>query len=828
MEVVGAIASIIAMGQAIEKTPKIVRAIRNAVNPSKELTELADELIRMKQCHQSISETIQPLFDTNSDSEPRLQVAEPPYLSSLRVDIIALMQQLEDRFQACIQSEEATGKTRIRRRKWIMEKSEMTELCKKCQMMTKELEWAMGRFTQQTLIRYNVAIFSWTQRQGGSLAITSNDVIDPPTGETDTDEHTSGTRPSSRGSNKEICLSDRGRRDHAQPPTRAVSRCTCACHGRFASQCLGSTSSPIGAFSLSFKRVNNGSVICRDCRCWPKASQSELKFRFPLWSSRAALEATLAFGSFSGIFVSLGTINFIPVDHELWSLIYRLDVNGAAALMYRDGISILDLTMDMQVSLLQRILVNANYTPFVLSGACGFIIDMVKISRNGNAKRAAAWQCRLLLDDGFITEDNQLFCLKQLMNACDEDMESDGLPWEVYRAIADMSNLPEFMEQSRDDIINFVAPNGETYLHHACRHDNVAAARTLLLSGADMNKKSQGGLTPLHTCCVWGSVQCAELLLLCGCNFKAVDDLDQTPLHVAAVSSRQSANEVILMLLGKGASATTVTRTGWSVLHQLAISKAGLPATKQRLALLLDHGAGPLLNVADRAGITPIFSAMEYHDADALAAFVDVGACLNCVRENSWNILHHAAYYGTQAVIDILTRAAIVGLDIRTPNMEGFTPLGLLRNRYIFFTNPKTDVGTFWPDNELMAAFENLITDIRDRAIKDEIEKLEYIVCLLGQGQVTQAIKELCAMQSLKLMFKIGGEAETFRVITIQLQQDLIEPAMESIREFVEVSRARLDVSPLDEEQADPYYYMEFHGGFIVDEDDDKEWDNEE
>jgi hypothetical protein len=44
MEVVGAIASFIAIGQAIEKGPKVFRALRGIVNPSKEVEELADEV----------------------------------------------------------------------------------------------------------------------------------------------------------------------------------------------------------------------------------------------------------------------------------------------------------------------------------------------------------------------------------------------------------------------------------------------------------------------------------------------------------------------------------------------------------------------------------------------------------------------------------------------------------------------------------------------------------------------------------------------------------------------------------------------------------------
>lgn len=50
MEVVGAIASFIAIGQAIGATPKIIKALRSLTNASKELEALIDE-VRSKLNH---------------------------------------------------------------------------------------------------------------------------------------------------------------------------------------------------------------------------------------------------------------------------------------------------------------------------------------------------------------------------------------------------------------------------------------------------------------------------------------------------------------------------------------------------------------------------------------------------------------------------------------------------------------------------------------------------------------------------------------------------------------------------------------------------------
>ncbi|KAH7324300.1 hypothetical protein B0I35DRAFT_475555 [Stachybotrys elegans] len=113
------------------------------------------------------------------------------------------------------------------------------------------------------------------------------------------------------------------------------------------------------------------------------------------------------------------------------------------------------------------------------------------------------------------------------------------------------------------------------------------------------------------------------------------------------------------------------------------------------------------------------------------------------------------------------------------------------------------------PGSQSEITFGELLADIRDREIQHEAARLEDIIRLIQLGQTTSARENLQEIRARKLEAGILEEAETFRVVDLQLQDDMAEPAIESLEEFIEVSRARLAVHPFCEEQNDPIYYQD-------------------
>jgi hypothetical protein len=143
MEAVGVLASFIAIGQAISVGPKAFRLLRGVVYPGKEVEELSNELSRLECYYQYIAGIITPFSDARAERTFLLHVPEPPYLRRLRLELQHLSCHLEGRVQECIQITSQTGKFKVRRKRWLMEKSEIKHLRDKCAQLTHDLEAAM-------------------------------------------------------------------------------------------------------------------------------------------------------------------------------------------------------------------------------------------------------------------------------------------------------------------------------------------------------------------------------------------------------------------------------------------------------------------------------------------------------------------------------------------------------------------------------------------------------------------------------------------------------------------------------------------------------------
>ena len=92
-----------------------------------------------------------------------------------------------------------------------------------------------------------------------------------------------------------------------------------------------------------------------------------------------------------------------------------------------------------------------------------------------------------------------------------------------------------------------------------------------------------------------------------------------------------------------------------------------------------------------------------------------------------------------------------------------------------------------------------LLRDIRDRAIKTELNNLHDIITMINEGKTSKAQEAIGYLAQGKKRLGIECEAETFRIIGLQIRQSMCEPAIESLEEFMEVSQARVHISPFDE-----------------------------
>jgi ankyrin repeat protein len=154
----------------------------------------------------------------------------------------------------------------------------------------------------------------------------------------------------------------------------------------------------------------------------------------------------------------------------------------------------------------------------------------------------------------------------------------------------------------------------------AMRHE-LAAVRTLLREGADVNTAQGDGMTALHWAATHGDAELTDTLLYAGANVRATSRLGRhTPLHVA---SQGGASAVVTALVGRGADVGAVTSTGATPLMMAA--QAGQVAT---VAALLEAKAD--VNAVERAhGQSALMFAAAYDRADVVRRLTAHGATVD-------------------------------------------------------------------------------------------------------------------------------------------------------------------------------------------------------
>ncbi|KAK7756215.1 hypothetical protein SLS62_001808 [Diatrype stigma] len=187
------------------------------------------------------------------------------------------------------------------------------------------------------------------------------------------------------------------------------------------------------------------------------------------------------------------------------------------------------------------------------------------------------------------------------------------------------------------------------------------------------------------------------------------------------------------------------------------------------------------------------------------STLIKLGAKLNGADLSGANILHIAAVLPRTEILQVLTKAEIDGIDIRS-SVRGATPLSY----FWYHLMSQSTASPYWarPGEEEIKAFEALLQDVRDRVIKIELDKLQAIIAMIKEGKILEAREELCQVMQVKTNARIEREAETFRVIELQVKEGMLEPAIESLEEFMDVSRARMQVSPFLEPEVDPIYFQ--------------------
>jgi ankyrin repeat protein len=149
--------------------------------------------------------------------------------------------------------------------------------------------------------------------------------------------------------------------------------------------------------------------------------------------------------------------------------------------------------------------------------------------------------------------------------------------------------------------------NGRTPLHVAVFRKQYAAARALLSAGADPNALDRQRYDAVTIAAVASDVEMLKLALAGGNSAKNVTSpYDGTALIAAAHLGHV---EVVKTLIAAGAPLDHVNNLGWTALIESIVLGNGGTAHTETLRALVTAGAN--VNLADRAGVTPLALARQ-------------------------------------------------------------------------------------------------------------------------------------------------------------------------------------------------------------------------
>jgi ankyrin repeat protein len=199
-------------------------------------------------------------------------------------------------------------------------------------------------------------------------------------------------------------------------------------------------------------------------------------------------------------------------------------------------------------------------------------------------------------------------------------------------------------------LVNDRDSNGDTPLHAASLHNQLAVAQVLLDSGADVNAKNgYGAFTPGDLGSVLTSSNHKDPVSLLTVHGIDQNDMKNgyTPLHLAefAVGHKKMAE----LLVNKGADVNARAASGATPLFF-----AVLRDQKDDAQLLLDKGAN--VNTPDAYGDTPLACALQLQYGSLIQMLIERGADVNAQDQSMHRPLTYAIKMDDHKWADLLKK----------------------------------------------------------------------------------------------------------------------------------------------------------------------------
>ncbi|KAI0437087.1 hypothetical protein F4803DRAFT_175579 [Xylaria telfairii] len=836
MEVIGAIGSFIAIGQAIGAAPKIINALRSFTNASKELAALIDELEHLYVFYEYLRENVDLFSGEHNPSILRVQ--EPPYLKLVRKDVESLIVELQELVDSCLT--EAGNSLTASKLRWWRKRRDVARLRDECRKQRQQLENMYMLFRDQLI-----------HKQGQLLvhihARIPHENEHPITPVPDTLPSLNENDLTPLDYSQDGVVVDQS---NMNSPTRAPTfeeitrrRCRCPCHAHKTSKTRNyGLHISLSAISFLSYQSQKAAGSCKMNCCAATQSFVALRFRIPISFYGVAVTGTFKFGFPLNVYMSLTSITrYRTKSNALVRVCHREKAEylnqfisiyaGSIQSLDGDGFSVLEVSFNPQLKqTAKRTLISHYQQNIVYCGGYSLLTYCTTtwsglIKQTDMGKRAA-YNARIDLlrgcdDSRYTLSASDEFHITNFIKFM--EIEDDGYD---HVNIVRSENPIQSVDQALldvPDILTKRSMGGHTLLDYACFVDNAKLAEYVLELGAPFTLSDIEGNTPLHIAIDNSAWQSAQLLVKQGHPVNTRDKYGFTPLTSTILRLQRGEIEAIHFaktLLLRGADVSIPSYENRNVWHLFPPRTLDEEDLRELCEMLFKAGGAPLINLLNDNGQTPLMAAILGYNVSFISFLQKFGASVDILDRGGHNYLHWIARCGDFRSCRLAEELEIDCIDIRTATNSGNTPLMIYRWRVYRYYDATFDEVTRQlkfatpynmhednPGEEIVsksAAFERLLRSIRDRMLIQEIKRLEVILSTIRAQDLSSAREELRRLAEGKVKAKIDFEAETFRAIELDVRMGRLELAIESIEEFIEVSRDRMRVSPFDEEE-DPY-----------------------
>uniref|UniRef100_T1ISP3 Uncharacterized protein n=1 Tax=Strigamia maritima TaxID=126957 RepID=T1ISP3_STRMM len=263
---------------------------------------------------------------------------------------------------------------------------------------------------------------------------------------------------------------------------------------------------------------------------------------------------------------------------------------------------------------------------------------------------------------------------------------------DVAAAVSPNDPLRELYEACRHGDVNRVkklitsqnvnasdtAGRKSTPLHFAAGFGRREVVEHLLLSGANVHARDDGGLIPLHNACSFGHAEVCSLLLNHGADSNARDNWNYTPLHEAAIKGKIDVCIVLLQHKGDPTIKNTDAKTAIdlaeisakAVLLDELLESSRSGNEEKLMALLIPQNVN--CHASDGRKSTPLHLAAGYNRTRIVHLLLEQGADVHAKDKGGLVPLHNACSYGHFEVTGALIQH---GASPNAMDLWQFTPL---------------------------------------------------------------------------------------------------------------------------------------------------------